>query len=219
METLPAWLQWLVSLATILSSIGVIIAFVQLRISSKQFNEQLKISAEEFQTQLKLTQDQFKLINQGFVKMSAMVYWLVHNEDVVIDPTKPIPLDLTTQYFGGRLKITLENVGNLPVKTKFKHFIVFVDDKEMANFTEETLVRFKDTIHPKTHEEYSMPDFPFRYPETGLHLAEIANLKITYSLLIEYKDYNDTNDDAKTIERELEMVQGVIYNAHIYDKL
>src|ERR1700688_5016608 len=104
MDTLPAWLQWLVSLATVLSSIGVIIAFVQLRISGNQFHEQLKISTDQFQTQLKLTQNQFKLINQGFVKLTMMQYFLPKSDDSA--SIKEIPLDPNTLYIGGNVKLT-----------------------------------------------------------------------------------------------------------------
>lgn len=90
--TLPIWLQWFSSFAAVLSSIGVIIAFVQLRASNKNFYKQLQISTDQFKTQLTLTQDQFKLLNQGFVKMTMTQFFMTNEAPNRLIPQSRSPL-------------------------------------------------------------------------------------------------------------------------------
>jgi hypothetical protein len=218
-DVLPVWLQYTTDIAQILAAIGVIVAFAQLKASSKQFHEQLKISTDQFQTQLKLTQDQFKVLNQGFVKMTMTQFFLTNETREEIDPSKPIPLNIKSLYVGGKVLLVLENVGNLPVRIFFRHFTVYFDDKEFYSTPQPLLEQCGDILHPKTSGDFYMGTFPFNEEGTGLNLTAIGDLNISYKLLIEYYDYNDADKRMKTIDREARLSGDTIFNAHIYDKL
>ncbi len=104
-QALPIWLQIAVDLATIISSVGVIAAFIQIYISTRQFKEQLKIT----QNQLKLSENQFTLINQGYLSPEFEVS--LYSPDIKAGtPIGPNSLwqILTTN-------VSLNNTGNLPV--------------------------------------------------------------------------------------------------------
>ncbi len=218
-DVLPVWLQWATDLAQMVAAIGVIIAFVQLKASSKQFHQQLQISTNQFQTELKLTQDQFKLLNQGFVKMTMTQYFMINEIGEDVDPSKPIPLNLKSQYIGGKVLLTLENVGNLPVRIVFRHFTVYFNNNEHYNTPQPLLDQCSDILHPKTSGDFYLATFPFNQEQTELNLSAIGDLDISYKFLIEYYDYNDIDQRIKTIERETKLSGITILNVHIYDKL
>ncbi|HTH81970.1 MAG TPA: hypothetical protein VL490_03490 [Mucilaginibacter sp.] len=117
MEALPVAMQWAVAFASVLSSVGVIIALVQLKISGDQFKQQLQI-----------TQRQFKLTNQGYVQCPV-------NHDFFTDKNQAATVqdinDPTTLYSYILPAAGLENVGNLPVKFYINYFKVFFDGKEV----------------------------------------------------------------------------------------
>jgi hypothetical protein len=117
MEALPVGMQWVVSFASVLSSIGVIVALIQLKISGDQFKQQLQI-----------TQRQFKLTNQGYIQCPI-------NHDFFTDKNQVATLqefsDPTTLYSYIFPVAALENVGNLPVMLSINHFKVFFDGKEV----------------------------------------------------------------------------------------
>lgn len=122
-------------------------------------------------------------------------------------------------YAGGRVLLTLENVGNLPVNIYFRYFNVFFNDNKFYDTPSEQLERCNDILHPKTSGDFYVSTFPFNQEGTSLNLSTIGDLNISYKFLIEYYDYNDTDPKMKTIEREAKLSGDTIFNAHIYDKL
>jgi len=204
MDTLPIWLQWLAAIAGILSSVGVIIAFVQLRISGEQFNKQLK-----------LTEEQFKLSNQGYVKLTL-------NQGFVSDEIKsdtPVPLNNQTHYKYSTIEAKLENVGNLPVKLNVISFQVFFNKVEAYSAPKEILTKAKDIVYPKTDLKYELGKYYYNEAHTPLLYYEIEQLNITYKILIHYHDYNDNSKRNKTIDREAKLIEGKIISTSIEDVL
>jgi len=185
METLPAWIQWFVAIATVLTSVGVIVAFVQLKESSIQFKQQLKAN-----------RDQFTLLNQGYIQM--LFYQKLWGKDEHNQMVETEINNTNLYYFSG-LVATLENVGNMPIKFYIKHCIAYADGKEIYRGPEEVFKKTVNVIYPKATLPYSFGAFPL--VETGLKLQQLSALKIGYKLLIEYHDFHDNR--IKTIDREM----------------
>ncbi len=189
METLPAWMQWLVAIASVVSSIGVIIAFVQLKISGNQFKEQLQI-----------TEQQFKLLNQGYVDMMLHQDYFTETFEQaqkanIYDPT------CIYQFFGVTSVFT--NVGNVPVKLVVNSFHVFFNGVETFQLPADVISRSENIVHPKQNLSFRLGNVYFNEQKTSLHLAEILALNVTYKILVSYHDYN--NNTRKTIDRELQL--------------
>jgi len=203
MDVLPVWLQWAVSFATVLSSIGVLVALVQLRISSKQFDRQLK-----------LTERQFKLTNQGYLQC-------VINQDFYTTKDEPATqqdlMDPATLYWFLFPVAQLENVGNLPIQFFIDHFTVFFNGTEVYHTPDEILKRTENIIYPKQNLPFMLGRIFFSDQQATLTLQQIQDLKITCKILVTYNDYNDTTK--KTVNRELELSGVFLIGKQIHDSL
>ena len=188
METLPIWLQWLVSFTSILSSAGVIVAFVQLRESSDQSRRQMK-----------LTEDQFRLLNQGYIQVTVSQLMYVYDKNNNLQPVDQI--DDATRYYATALISTMQNVGNMPIKMDVKHCIVYMDGKEIYRTDEAALKKTINNIYPQVTLPFNFG--AFYLGKDGVTIRELTDMKITYDLLIEYHDFNDTR--IKTIDRGMEL--------------
>jgi hypothetical protein len=203
MVVLPVWLQWAVSFATVLSSIGVIVALIQLRISSNQFNRQLK-----------LTERQFKLTSQGYIQC------IVNNEFYKIDgkpATQEDVLDPVIQYNSIFPIASLENVGNLPVQFFIDHFTVLFNGTEIYHTPGKILTQTENIIYPKQTLPFLLGQYFFNDQHSNLSLQDIQELKITYKILVNYNDYNDKTQ--KTVNRELELSGIYMIGKEIHDSL
>ncbi len=156
-------------------------------------------------------------INQGFLKLSVMQLF-VHDQKNG-KGSQPEGLDPECPYIYGKVKITLENVGNLPVSIDIKRFKVFFKDQEIFSTPPETLASCHESIYPNTSEDFVLAAFPFNEAGTGVYLADIATLEINYSLLIEYLDYNDMDKKIKTIDRTARLSGDTVFNTSINDKV
>lgn len=201
MDSLPLWLQWLVSLATILSSIGVIIAFVQLRISGKQFERQLRI-----------TKQQFKITNQGYINL-ALNYNLSAGDHLA---TQDELLNPDTMYCSIRPVAVLENVGNLPVYFTVDSFILFCKGQEKYQIPD-VAKQAKNVLYPKQSTNFYLGEVFFNDQHTLIKGSDILDLNITIKLLITYNDYNDKT--RKTIDRDVSMSGSIFINTIIRDRL
>ena len=188
METLPAWIQWLVAIATALSSVGVIIAFVQLKISSNQFKKQLQ-----------LTVQQFKLLNQGYIQLIFNQLLYIVDADRNLQVAENI--DDKTLYYAMALRATMQNVGNMPIKMDVKNCIVYADKKEIYRTPEAVISQTINTIYPQATTIFNFGIF--NLSDKGLNIRQLSDQKITYDLLIEYHDFND--ERIKTINRGMEL--------------
>src|ERR1700761_91151 len=188
MEALPVAMQWAVAFASVLSSVGVIIALVQLKISGDQFKQQLQI-----------TQRQFKLTNQGYVQCPI-------NHDFFTDKNQTATVqdinDPTTLYSYILPAAGLENVGNLPVKFYINYFKVFFDGKEVYHTPDVVLQQTENIIYPKQTQQFLLGRVFFGDQMPNLTLQQIQDLKLTCKILVTYNDYND--NVKKTIDREME---------------
>jgi hypothetical protein len=188
MEALPVAMQWAVAFASVLSSVGVIIALFQLKISGDQFKQQLKI-----------TQRQFKLTNQGYVQCPI-------NGDFFTDKIQTATVqdfnDPTTLYNYILPMAGLENVGNLPVRFHINYFKVFFDDNEVYH-TPEVVLQTENIIYPKQSQQFLLGRVFFGAQMPNLTLQQIQDLKLTCKILVTYNDYNDSVK--KTIDREMEL--------------
>jgi hypothetical protein len=203
MDVLPVWLQWAVSFATVLSSIGVIVALIQLRISGTQFKEQLK-----------LTERQFKLTNQGYIQC------IVNHEFNKNDGTAATPEDAMNPgtLFNSIYPVaSLENVGNLPVLFFVAHFKVLFNGTEVYHTSEEILTRTENILYPKQEMPFLLGQFFFDEQHSNFTLQQIQALKITYKILVNYNDYNDKTQ--KTVDRELELSGIYVMSKGIHDSL
>ncbi|MDB5135717.1 MAG: hypothetical protein JWP37_2320 [Mucilaginibacter sp.] len=193
MGALPDWLQWLVSISTVLSSVGVIVAFVQLRISSNQFKEQLR-----------QTEQQFRLLNQGYIN-------LTFNQGLfVIDPDgslRQVDPDKITVFFATALMAVLENPGNMPIKFDVMHCIVYSHGTEIYRASETELSETVNTIYPKATQSFNFGTFYLG--EAGVNLQQLLDLDISYDLLINYHDFND-EQHIKKINRKMALSGGQI---------
>lgn len=188
METLPIWFQWVVSLASVLSSVGVIIAFIQLRESSDQSRKQLK-----------LTEDQFRLLNQGYIQVAVAQIMYIYDADKNLQVADQV--DNTTRYFATALTSTMQNVGNMPIKMDVKHCVVYAGEKEIYRTNEALLQQTVNNIYPQVTLPFNFG--AFYLGENGVTIGELSEMKITYSLLIHYHDFNDPH--IKTIDRGMEL--------------
>jgi hypothetical protein len=194
LDVLPVWFQWLSAIAGILSSVGVIIAFVQLKEASKQFK-----------TQLKLTEKQFLLSNQGYVKMKM-------KETLILDDNEPaekvkLPPSDNTLYKGLSTLAKLENVGNLPVRFNVIYFKVCFNGNEVCEIPQTMLGKTTNIIYPNAKQDFDLGELDFTddgNPKSK-YLHEIFDLHISCKLLIEYADYNNPAHK-KTLNREFELV-------------
>jgi hypothetical protein len=203
MEALPVGMQWVVSFASVLSSIGVIVALIQLKISGDQFKQQLQI-----------TQRQFKLTNQGYIQCPI-------NHDFFTDKNQVATLqefsDPTTLYSYIFPVAALENVGNLPVMLSINHFKVFFDGKEVYHTPELVLQQTENIIYPKQSLQFMLGRVFFSDQMANLTLQQIQDLKLTCKILVTYNDYNDSVK--KTIDRELELSGIYLINKKINDSI
>jgi hypothetical protein len=203
MDVLPVWLQWAVSLATVLSSIGVIVALIQLKISGTQFKEQLK-----------LTERQFKLTNQGYIQCTVNHEFYMSNGMAATQEDAINPATLFNSIFP---VASLENVGNLPVLFFVAYFKVSFDGTEVYHTPEEILTRTENILYPKQNMPFLLGQFFFDEQHSNLSLEQVQALKITYNILVNYNDYNDKTQ--KTVNRELELSGVYVMSKGIKDSL
>jgi hypothetical protein len=191
-DVFPVWWQWVSSVAGVVSSIGVIIALVQLKISGKQFHEQLK-----------LTENQFLLSNQGYVKVEM-------KETLIIADNEPIEkvdsLNDNTLYKGLSSVALLENVGNLPVKFNVIYFKICFNGNEVCEMPQTMLGKTVNIIYPNTKQDFELGEFDFtdKGAFKSKYLHEILDLHISCKVMIEYFDYNSPTHK-KMIDREFEL--------------
>jgi hypothetical protein len=203
MEALPVWLQWVSTIAASISSIGVLVAFIQIRITGKQFK-----------TQLKLTEEQFKLLNQGYInlKFNQQLYERGEGDKLYLAET----VTDKGQYYATALTAQLENVGNMPISLDMKHCIVYADGKEIYRTPESVFAQTQNTIYPKSNMPYNFGLFPLA--EKGLSLQQLFAMNITYDLQIDYYDFND-KEHAKKIDRGMALEGGQILIKRNQDKI
>ncbi len=203
MDALPVWLQWAVSLATVLSSIGVIVALIQLKISGTQFKQQLK-----------LTERQFKLTNQGYIQcVINQDFYTANNEPA----TQQDIMNPATLYWFLFPVAQLENVGNLPVQFFIDHFKVFFNGTEVYHTPDEVLKQTENIIYPKQNLPFMLGRIFFSDQQATLTLQQIQDLKITCEILVTYNDYNDKTK--KTVNRKLELSGVFLIGKDIHDSL
>ncbi len=196
MQVLPIWLQWAVSLATVLSSIGVFIALMQ-----------LKISGDQFKQQLKLNESQFKLVNQGFIQISYGGSFYTNKN---LPAQEADILDPETIYTYLFPTVTLKNVGILPVLYHFEHFIAFFDGIESYRAPAH-LFNVKNNILFSNQElPLMLGQVYFNYEHTNLTFQEIQELKLTFQLKLSYHDYNEKETNKKIIDQQVAL-SGVLF--------
>src|ERR1700742_1193500 len=95
---LPSWLQYLVAASTVIASLGVVVALVQIYVTKKQFNRQLAVTTK-----------QFTLSNQGYLHIDV--------NSNLYSPQLPAgtPMRPGITYQSISIEAIIENVGNMPV--------------------------------------------------------------------------------------------------------
>jgi hypothetical protein len=200
--TLPAWLQFAVAAASIVSSVGVLIAFWQIFITKGQYQEQLKNS-----------KDQFRLQNQGYILFDTVLS--LYSPNTI--PGTPFADNALLKTF--TLFATMENSGNFPVILYLKHCDFYYGDKIVFSLDKDAFG--KVIINPKQKNTNGIIVHQLD-EQQGISFDQLESLNISAKLLMEYHDFNDTANK-KTIEREMIFpIAGnnitTIYK-HIYDKV
>jgi hypothetical protein len=188
-QTLPVWLQMAVGLATIISSIGVIAAFVQIYISIRQFKGQLRIT----QDQLKLSEAQFTLINQGYLSPEFDIN--LYSPDVN-DKTE---IKSSTTFQTLSTVVNLNNTGNLPVIYQVKEFNLYFNGAKIYSLQDNQEIA-PGTVYPKQISPYLI-NAPLKNDNTRMSVDEVSKTNITCSILIHYNDFNSKR--TKIINRNI----------------
>ena len=200
MDVLPVWLQWAVSLATVLSSIGVFVALLQLKVSGDQANKQLQLSER-----------QFNLINQGFLQTTFNSDFFTINNMVAQQEDLANPETLLMYIFP---VVTLQNVGNLPVFYFFEYFKVIVNGAECYHTPPEIFDGTDNMLFPKQSLPLMLGRVFFNEAHSGLTFQQVQELNFTCRIKISYKDFNDDSSPRKVIDHEM-LLSGVFF---IYTK-
>ena len=188
-QTLPLWLQIAVDFATIISSIGVIAAFVQIYISIRQFKKQLRIT----QDQLKLSEAQFTLINQGYLSPEFDIN--LYSPDV----NEKTEVKSNTTFQTLSTVVNLNNTGNLPVIYQVKEFNLYFNGAKIYSLQDNQEIA-PGTVYPKQISPYLI-NAPLKNDSTGMSVEEVSKTNITCSILIHYNDFNSKR--TKIINRNL----------------
>jgi hypothetical protein len=188
-QALPIWLQIAVDLAAIISSVGVIAAFIQIYISTKQFKEQLKIT----QNQLKLSEDQFTLINQGYLspEFEVSLYSPDIKAGTAIAPNSLWQI-LTTN-------VSLNNTGNLPIVFTVMEFNLYFNGVKTFSLSDNQVLT-PATTYPKQISPYVI-NAPLKVDHTCMSIEEVIKTEITSKIVIHYHDFNSKR--IKIINRSL----------------
>jgi hypothetical protein len=179
---LPAWMQYIVAISSLVASLGVIVALVQIYITKQQFNKQLAI-----------TTNQFTLSNQGYLYMDVNA--TLYSPD--LQPGTPMRPGISYQSIA--IGAAIENTGNMPVVFYPLSSKIFFNGVEVYSLPVDTIG--SSVSYPKQKSYFGMGQTPFNVKQELLTIDQIQSLRITCKFKFNYHDFNSKH--VKTIERTL----------------
>jgi hypothetical protein len=179
---LPSWLQYVVAASSIISSLGVVVALVQIAIAKNQFK-----------TQLAVTTNQFTLLNQGYLNLDTRSS--LYSPQLV----PGTPMRSGVAYESIAIEASLENVGNTPIIYRAESIKMYFNDVEVYSAPTNSLG--SSISYPKQKSTFGMGTAFFTQQHSLLTIAQIQQLHPTCKFKFSYHDFNSNH--TKTIERTL----------------
>lgn len=170
---LPAWIQILVAISTIISSTAVFVYIAQLITTKNQFTQQTKTSQDQFELSVK----QFTIVNQAYLKAEPAMTVAAQ----LPEPITSIPPN--TLIDGLIPMVAVTNIGNSPLKYKLLKFDIII-----AGVTTDVKAPVQIDIILYPAEKLFIGGNPIVYSPTPRQYVTLSSSQIFLDITIEFSD-------------------------------